>query len=222
MSRVPHPWLDWIQQRPIIAVIRAADPALALQMAYAVAAGGIECLEITWACAQAPKLIQQLQTELPHCSIGTGTILTQEQLQQAIEVGAKFVFSPHTHAPIIEQAIAANLAVIPGALTPTEIVTAWQLGATAVKIFPVTSCGGCAYLHQLRPVLTDIPLIPTGGITLQNAADFLQSGAIAVGLAGDLFPRTLIQTQNWSEISARAEKVIKHLQNIRKQHPLHN
>lgn len=215
MLTVPHPWLDWIQQRQIIAVIRSPDPALALKMAYAVVGAGIECIEITWATTQAPELIQQLQTELPHCCIGTGTILTEDELRQAIDVGAKFVFSPHTNGKIIDQAVAAQVAVIPGALTPTEIITAWQRGATAVKIFPVSSCGGYQYLQQLRPVLTDIPLIPTGGVTLQNAGDFLQAGAIAVGLAGDLFPKLLIETENWSVIRARAEKMVKHLQNTR-------
>jgi 2-dehydro-3-deoxyphosphogluconate aldolase / (4S)-4-hydroxy-2-oxoglutarate aldolase len=200
----PQAWLAWVAQQRIIAVIRDANPDLALKMAHTVAQAGIQCLEITWTCAHAPDLIGQLRHELPDCSIGTGTIVTPDQMEHAIAAQAGFIFSPHTNPSLIQRAIAADVPVIPGALTPTEILTAWQAGATAVKLFPISSCGGCHYLEGLRPVFPEIPFIPTGGVTAENASGFLAAGAIAVGLAGDLFPRAALQAQNWDEITRRA------------------
>ncbi len=204
-------WLSKISQQPVIAVIRHAEPAIALNMAYAVVQGGIRNLEITWTCAQAPELIQQLRQELPHCSIGTGTIVNAEQMEKAIAAGAEFIFSPHTNPALIQQAVEAAIAVIPGAFTPTEILTAWQAGATAVKVFPISSAGGCQYLHNIRSVLPDIPLIPTGGVTIQNAKAFLDAGAIAIGLSGELFPRSALQQRNWAEITRLAQSLQTHL-----------
>jgi 2-dehydro-3-deoxyphosphogluconate aldolase/(4S)-4-hydroxy-2-oxoglutarate aldolase len=106
-------------------------------MAQAIASGGMPLIEITWNSDRAPELISQLRRELPHCTIGTGTLLKLEQLQQAIEAGAQFLFTPHVNTMLIEAAVEAGVPIVPGALTPTEIVTAWDSGATCVKVFPI-------------------------------------------------------------------------------------
>ena len=132
-------------------------------MAQAVAAGGMRLIEITWNSERAADLISQLQSELPNCVIGSGTLLTLEDLQGAIAAGAQFCFTPHTNLTLIQAAAKRQMPIIPGALSPTEIVTAWQAGAPCVKVFPVGAVGGAGYIRSLQGPLGQIPLIPTGG-----------------------------------------------------------
>lgn len=198
-------WLTLLQQHRTIAVIRTSRLSLGCQMAQAIASGGMPLIEITWNSDRAPELISQLRRELPHCTIGTGTLLKLEQLQQAIEAGAQFLFTPHVNTMLIEAAVEAGVPIVPGALTPTEIVTAWDSGATCVKVFPIEAVGGANYIKSLQGPLGHIPLIPTGGVTLENAEEFIKAGAIAVGLSGDLFPKPLIAAQDWDAIAQRAK-----------------
>ncbi|WP_424098317.1 bifunctional 4-hydroxy-2-oxoglutarate aldolase/2-dehydro-3-deoxy-phosphogluconate aldolase [Moorena producens] len=200
-------WLNLLQQQRVIAVIRASSKSLGEQMAKTVATGGIRLIEITWNSADAPELISQLHKELPNCIIGTGTILNQSQLHQAIDVGAQFIFSPHVDTAVIKAAVAANVPVVPGALSPTEIVTAWDAGASCVKVFPIQAVGGASYIKALLGPLGHIPLIPTGGVTIDNAQELINIGAIAVGLSGNLFPKSLIDGGNWNAIAKRAKQL---------------
>jgi 2-dehydro-3-deoxyphosphogluconate aldolase/(4S)-4-hydroxy-2-oxoglutarate aldolase len=201
-------WLSLLQQNRVIAVIRSSQIEIARQMALAVAAGGMRLIEITWNSDRAAELITQLRQELPDCTIGTGTILNLEQLQEAIAAGSQFIFTPHTDLSLIADALKANIPIVPGALSPTEIVTAWQAGASCVKVFPIQSVGGANYIKNLQGPLGNIPLIPTGGVTVENAKEFLQAGAIAVGLAGDLFPSQLVANGDWEAIAQRAKKLV--------------
>jgi 2-dehydro-3-deoxyphosphogluconate aldolase / (4S)-4-hydroxy-2-oxoglutarate aldolase len=198
-----HTWLPRFQQQRYIAVIRVDNLALGWQMAKTAAAAGIELIEIAWHSQDAADLIKQLQQTLPSCSIGTGTILTLPELTAAVAAGAEFLFMPHTNPSLIDAAVSHGVAVIPGACTPSEIVTAWQAGATAVKVFPIQAMGGAPYLKHLQAPLGHIPLIPTGGVTLTNAQEYLDTGAIAVGIGSDLFPATLVQAQDWQTIAGR-------------------
>jgi 2-dehydro-3-deoxyphosphogluconate aldolase / (4S)-4-hydroxy-2-oxoglutarate aldolase len=208
-------WLALVKQHRAIAVIRAPQLALGLEMAKAVAAGGIRLIEITWDSDRPAQLITQLQAELPTCVIGTGTILTIAQLQAAIAANVAFLFTPHTNLALIQAAVAHDVPIIPGALTPTEIVTAWQAGASSVKVFPVHTLGGAAYIRSLQSPLGQIPLIPTGGVTVENAAELIIAGAIGVGLAGNLFPPAALQTKNWPLIRHQAQTLIQNLANCR-------
>ncbi len=198
-------WLTLLQQHRSIAVIRSHHLSLGRKMAQAVAAGGMTLIEITWNSDRPDQLISQLRNELPHCTIGAGTLLNQEQLQQAIDAGAQFLFSPHIDITLIQAAVAAGVPIVPGALSPTEIVTAWNAGASCVKVFPIEAVGGASYLKCLQGPLGHIPLIPTGGVTLDNAKEFIKAGAIAVGLSGDLFPKSLVAAQDWEAIAQRAK-----------------
>ncbi|MGB3656211.1 MAG: keto-deoxy-phosphogluconate aldolase, partial [Rivularia sp. (in: cyanobacteria)] len=135
-------WLTLLKKNRAIAVIRGDRKDLARQMALAVASAGMQLIEITWNTPQASELIAQLRMELPDCIIGTGTLLNLSQTQIAIQAGAQFIFTPYVDSAIIQAALKQKLPVIPGALTPTEIVTAWNLGATCVKVFPVQAVGG--------------------------------------------------------------------------------
>jgi 2-dehydro-3-deoxyphosphogluconate aldolase / (4S)-4-hydroxy-2-oxoglutarate aldolase len=205
-------WLLKLQSFRVIAVIRASQLEVARQMALAVANGGINLIEITWNSAEAGKLINKLRGELPNCMIGTGTVLNLQDLNNAIAAGAQYVFTPHVDAELIRVGLEQNIPIVPGALTPTEIVYAWNLGASGVKVFPVQSLGGANYIKSLQGPLGQIPLIPTGGVTLENARDFILSGAIAVGLSGELFPKALIEQGNWDAIAQNAKTLLQTLE----------
>jgi 2-dehydro-3-deoxyphosphogluconate aldolase / (4S)-4-hydroxy-2-oxoglutarate aldolase len=201
-------WLQQLKKSQIIAVIRSTDLHIGRKMAIAIASGGITTIEITANSDRPWQLIEQLRAELPHCSIGTGTVFTLAELHNAIAAGAEYIFTPHLDRTLIQAAIAANIPIIPGALTPTEIITAWQAGATAIKVFPIQAVGGSEYLKVLQGPIGHIPLIPTGGITITNAAQFITAGAIAVGLSGELFPPDEILQEDWINIRDRASKLV--------------
>ncbi|MBN3881423.1 MAG: bifunctional 4-hydroxy-2-oxoglutarate aldolase/2-dehydro-3-deoxy-phosphogluconate aldolase [Nostoc sp.] len=204
-------WLSQLQKHRAIAVIRAPKIEVGQQMAMAVASGGMQLIEITWNSDRAGELISQLRSELPACTIGTGTLFNVQQLQAAIASGAQFLFTPHVDPAMIQAAVEKNVPIIPGALTPTEIVTAWSQGASCVKVFPVQAVGGADYIKSLQGPLGQIPLIPTGGVTLENAKEFLQAGAIAVGLSGELFPKKLVIEGNWEAIATQAKNLMQEL-----------
>lgn len=188
---------------PLIAVVRAPTLAQGYQLATCALAGGVTSVEIAWTTPQAAELVQRLCQAFPAAAIGVGTILTQQQLNQAAIAGAAFAFAPHTDPELIQTARSLQLPIIPGALTPTEIVTAWQAGATAVKVFPIQAVGGAAYLRAIAAPLGQIPLIPTGGVTLAQTPDYLRAGAIAVGLGSQLFLAEAVARQDWAGITAQ-------------------
>lgn len=212
MEMSSQTWLKMLRQQRAIAVIRAQSWEQGCEMAKAVAAGGMKLIEITWNSDRPEKIISYLRQELADCQIGSGTLLNLEQLERAIDSGAEFLFTPHTDLTLIQTAVKANIPIVPGALSPTEIVTAWQAGATCIKVFPIQSVGGANYIRSLQGPLGNIPLIPTGGVTLKNAREFLLAGAIAVGLAGDLFPQNLIKKSDWQAISRNAQNLMQQIQ----------
>lgn len=184
-------------------------------MALCAIEGGLTSIEITWNTPHASQLVHRLSQAFPDRAIGVGTILTVEQLQQAADVRAAFAFSPHTNVQLIQMARSLDVPIIPGALTPSEIVMAWQAGATAVKVFPIQAVGGAAYLQAIAAPLNDIPLIPTGGVTLEQTPELLQAGAIAVGLSSQLFPRSLVQAEDWAGITQQIREGIQNIQTER-------
>lgn len=205
-------WLSILQRERAIAVIRSPRFDLGLAMAEAVAQGGMRLIEITWNSDLPQELIAELRVRLPHCVIGAGTVLDRTQLQEAIACGAQFVFSPHFDSNLVEIAVHRHqIPYVPGVLTPTEIVTAYSTGASALKVFPINAMGGASYIKSLQAPLGNIPLIPTGGVTLDNASEMLSAGAIAVGLSGGLFPTSLVKAHHWQEISDRAKLLLKSL-----------
>jgi len=208
MHRYGEDWLKFVKQQQVIAVIRSSDLRVGKKMAQAVAAGGIKLIEITANSDRSWELIESLRAELPDCSIGTGTVLSLADVRNAIACGAEYIFTPHLDLSLIQAATTAAIPIVPGALTPTEIISAWRSGATAVKVFPIQAVGGVSYLQVLQGPIGQIPLIPTGGVTVINAADFLAAGAVAVGLAGSLFPQAEIVREDWQSLRDRASNLI--------------
>jgi len=207
-----HPWIATLKEKRVIAVIRATDIELGYKMALAVASGGVQLIEITWNSAGAAQLISQLRTELPDCTIGTGTLLNISHVKEAIITGSQFLFTPHVDAQMIQLAVKMGVPMIPGALTPTEIITAWVSGAPCVKVFPVQAMGGASYIKSLQGPLGNIPLIPTGGVTMENAREFIQAGAIALGMSSQLFPAAKVASGNWDAISQQAKNLMQKMQ----------
>lgn len=207
-------WREVLSLHKAIAVIRSPNQEMGLAMAQAVANGGIRLIEITWNSDQPEKLIAELRVRLPHCYIGVGTILNLEQLADAIASGAQFVFCPHYNPSIVATAVEHyHVPIVPGALSPTEIINAWQGGASAVKVFPIETVGGVNYIKCLQAPLGYIPLIPTGGVRMDNAKEMLTAGALAVGLSSSLFPKSLLVARNWREISQRVQILCSELSN---------
>lgn len=200
-------WLALLQQHRGIAVIRAHQYDEGYLMALSAAAGGISLIEITWNSDRAPELIDKLRGELPNCRIGTGTLLNLAQLREAVSAGAQFLFTPHVDITLIRAAEEADIPIVPGALSPTEIIAAMNAGASCVKVFPIQAVGGVNYIKALQGPIGHIPLIPTGGVNLGNAKEFITAGAIAVGLSGDLFPKALIEAGNWDGITQLAKSL---------------
>lgn len=179
--------LAQISKTGIVPVIRADSHDEARSIVEAVIKGGINVLEITMTIPDAAGLIEKLANEYQSDAlIGAGTILDAEAAQKCFNAGAKFIVSPLFDAETVEFCRARNLVVMPGAMTVTEIYKASQAGADAVKIFPATALGGVSFLKAVKTVLPEIELMPTGGVTLKTAAEYLQAGAIAVGVGGEL------------------------------------
>jgi 2-dehydro-3-deoxyphosphogluconate aldolase/(4S)-4-hydroxy-2-oxoglutarate aldolase len=170
----------------LVPVLRAASVQEALALATAIAAGGVTVLEITMTVPGAIQVMRKLAEERPDILIGAGTVLDPETARMCILEGAKFVVSPALNLKTIEMCHRYAVPVLPGALTPTEIVTAWQAGADVIKVFPASAMGGAKYLQSIKAPLPQVELIPTGGVSLATAKDFLEAGAFALGVGADL------------------------------------
>ena len=187
MSVVELNVVDRIRAIGIIPVVRARSSDDAIRAVEAIRAGGIPILEITMTVPGAVNVIADLVRRLgDDALIGAGTILDADGARACIDAGARFVVSPSLDVPTVETCRALEVPVFPGALTPTEIVTAWKAGADAVKVFPAGAVGGAAYIKSIKAPLPQIELIPTGGISLKTAADFIAAGAMALGVGADL------------------------------------
>src|SRR6201994_438354 len=170
----------------LVPVLRAASVEQALALATAIADGGVTVLEVTMTVPGAVRVMRRLTKERPDILIGAGTVLDPETARICMLEGAQFIVSPALNIKTIEMCHRYSIAVLPGALTPTEVVTAWQAGADVVKVFPASAMGGAKYLTALKGPLPQVDLIPTGGVSLATAREFLDAGAFALGVGSDL------------------------------------
>ena len=176
-----------LEQVGLIPVLRASSVELGHALVEAMMAGGVTVVEVTMTVPNALPLLRDLkQKHGDRLLLGSGTVTDAAQAQATIEAGAEFVVSPSLHPEVIAATKKLGKVSIPGALTPTEVITAWRAGADYVKVFPCSAMGGASYLKSLRAPFPELKLIPTGGVTLQTAADFLKAGARALGVGTDL------------------------------------
>ena len=183
-----HAVRDRILHIGIVPVVRASSSAEARTAAEAVCKGGIPIVEITMTVPGAVEVIRELAKSFSpnELLVGAGTVLNPEQAQRCLDAGAQFLVSPGFNAKTVALAIAERRLIMAGALTPTEVIAAWEAGSDFVKVFPAGNVGGPKYIKALKGPLPDVPLIPTGGVNLQTAAEFLEAGAAALGIGGEL------------------------------------
>src|SRR2546429_8180469 len=179
--------LQRIRATGLIPVVRAESADLAMRAVEAIKAGGVDVLEVTMTVPGAIDVIAKLAATFgSEVVIGAGTVLDPDTASKCVQAGAQFIVSPALNEETISFCRRNDVAVFPGALTPTEVVHAWNAGADAVKVFPAGAVGGASYLRALKAPLPQIELVPTGGVSLKTAADFIKAGAMALGGGADL------------------------------------
>lgn len=208
LEEIRSQWLALLVRYRAIAIIRAPTVAVGVAMAEAAVAGGFRLIEVAWNNAEAVAIMEAIRQALPHCIVGVGTVLTTADLQRAIAAQAQFCFTPHTDPHCISLACAHRLPIISGAMTPTEILSAWRAGSASVKVFPISVLGNGAYIRSVLGPLGPIPLVPTGGVTRETAADLIGAGAVAVGLSTALFPAAEVVAGDWAAIAARSRDLL--------------
>ena len=198
-----------IEEVGIVPVIRLPSAQLAMRAAEAVFDGGIPIFEITLTVPDAIGLIRALSDAYgERAVVGAGTVLSADDARACIGAGAKFIVSPGTDLPTIEVARSRDVPVMPGALTPTEVMTAWNAGADMVKIFPCSAVGGAKYLRALKGPLPQVKLLPTGGVNLETAGDYLAAGAAALGIGSELVDPEIVRKGDDDVIRDRAERLL--------------
>ncbi len=199
---------DAIADTRIIAVLRAPVSTHLASVAVALNQAGVTCIEVTLTTPRALFLIEELRSSLgDSAEIGAGTVMTIADIDGARTAGASYTLSPCLDLQLLERAHTLGMPHIPGAATPTEVTTAWSCGAAAVKIFPASQLGGPAYLRALRDPLPDVRLIPTGGVTEEDVAEYLRVGAVAVGIGTPLTQRALVDGPD-PEFQDRVERFV--------------
>ena len=200
---------DRIAEIGIVPVVRASSSREALIAAEAVCQGGIPIVEITMTVPGAVEVIRELiKSSGSEVLIGAGTVLDPETACRCLDVGAQFLVSPGLNLPTVEFAVREKVLIIAGALTPTEVITAWNAGSDFVKIFPCGQVGGAKYIKALKGPLPQIPLVPTGGVNLNTAAEFIEAGAAALGIGGELVQADALKSGKSQIIVENARKFV--------------
>ena len=197
----------WIEEIGVIPAVRVRSPEDALFAVEAIAQGGIPIAEITLTVPGAIKLISQLRKENPHI-VGAGGVMDQAAARQSLDAGAQFLTSDGLHREVVEFAQLHELVVFPGALTPTEVITAWQGRCDFVKVVPCAQLGGETYIRSLHRMFPHLPLIAAGGINQQTASQYIVAGAVALGIGGELIPQDAIRGRQTDRIAELARRFV--------------
>jgi 2-dehydro-3-deoxyphosphogluconate aldolase/(4S)-4-hydroxy-2-oxoglutarate aldolase len=200
---------QYILEIGIVPVVRAASPEQAIAAARAVCAGGIPIVEVTMTVPGAVAVIEELRRTMDgEMLVGAGTVLGAETAARCLDAGAEFLVSPGFDLETVKLANRKEKLIMAGALTPTEVITAWKAGSDFVKIFPCGNVGGPSYIRSLKAALPQIPMVPTGGVNLSTIAEFLCAGASALGVGGELISAAALKSGNMAAISEAAGRMI--------------
>ncbi len=201
--------LTWITGVGIVPVVRASSAEAAIHAVEALHDGGITVAEITMTVPGAVKALEKLADRFGgKVLMGAGTVLDPETARACMLAGAEFLVSPSLRLSVIEMARRYSKPIFPGALTPTEVLAAWEAGADAVKVFPCGNVGGAKYIKALKGPFPQIEMVPTGGVNLETAADFLKAGACALGVGGELVDAKSIKEGKFEVIADRARQYL--------------
>jgi 2-dehydro-3-deoxyphosphogluconate aldolase/(4S)-4-hydroxy-2-oxoglutarate aldolase len=200
----------------LVPVVRAQSADEAMKVADAIREGGVPVLEITMTVPGALGVMEQVVRRFgSDVVLGAGTVLDAETARACILAGARFVVSPALDLATIEMCRRYSVAVMPGALTPTEVVAAWSAGADVVKIFPCGALGGASYIKSLKAPLPQVEMIPTGGVSVKTAADFIRAGSLALGVGADLVDTAAIRDGNAKLVTDKAREYVRLVQEAR-------
>jgi 2-dehydro-3-deoxyphosphogluconate aldolase/(4S)-4-hydroxy-2-oxoglutarate aldolase len=203
--------MDIIRETGVIAIMRTRSPEQLLRAADAIRAGGVRAIEVTMTTPGALAVIEQATSRYQNAGqdvlFGAGTVLDAESARACILAGAQFIVSPSFNPALVELCRRYSVPVMPGAYTPTEIVTAWECGADMVKVFPA-SIGGPALIKALKAPLPQVELVPVGGVNLDTAADFIRAGAAAVGVGSALINQKLLDAEDFPTLTERAHRFV--------------
>jgi 2-dehydro-3-deoxyphosphogluconate aldolase/(4S)-4-hydroxy-2-oxoglutarate aldolase len=198
----------WIEDTGVIAAVRERSKENALFAAEAVFQGGIPVVEIALTVPQATTVISQLVKRIPGIVVGAGSVTRPDAALQSLDAGAQFLTSDGFHPTVIEFGAKRNVVVIPGTLTPTEVISAWETNADFVKVVPCAQLGGPTYIASLHAMFPDIPLIASGGVDQLSASKLVLAGAIALGVGRELIPREAIQHRQAARIGELARRFL--------------
>jgi 2-dehydro-3-deoxyphosphogluconate aldolase/(4S)-4-hydroxy-2-oxoglutarate aldolase len=208
-----------IERAGVVAIIRTSDPSTVTGTAQALMDGGVRALEITMSVPGAVELIRSLaKTILPGFLLGAGTVTDAETAVRVIDAGARFIVSPVFRPAVVKAAHAGGVPAMPGCFSPTEILEAWDAGADIVKVFPATALGP-GYLKDVHGPLPQVKLMPTGGVTIDNAGDWIKAGAVAVGIGSALLDRAAIAAGDFVTIAADARRLVANVARAREGRP---
>jgi 2-dehydro-3-deoxyphosphogluconate aldolase/(4S)-4-hydroxy-2-oxoglutarate aldolase len=211
-----------ISDTGLIPVIRAESSDIAMRAIDAIREGGISVLEITMTVPGAIRIIEEVARRFgADAIVGAGTVLDSETARACMLAGAQFIVSPALDLEMISCCRRYSIPVMPGAMTPTEVVTAWKAGADFVKVFPANAVGGPSYIKALKAPLPQIQLVPTGGVSLKTAADFIKAGAAALGVGTDLVDTSAIRAGDAKLITGRARQFIEIVNSARQEMNTH-
>jgi 2-dehydro-3-deoxyphosphogluconate aldolase / (4S)-4-hydroxy-2-oxoglutarate aldolase len=208
LAELPHPMkkaaiLQKLTTEKVIALIRADSPDGLLDCARALAAGGLTSIELTMTTPGAIRMLEKATSELPDFLFGLGTVLDAETARAGILAGARFIVTPALRPDVITLCQRYSVPIFCGALTPTEVINAWERGADAAKIFPAEFFGP-AYIKSLKAPLPQVELVPTGGVSAENVGEFIKAGAFATAAGSSLVDAKAFKEKNWAAITARA------------------
>jgi 2-dehydro-3-deoxyphosphogluconate aldolase/(4S)-4-hydroxy-2-oxoglutarate aldolase len=198
----------WIEDIGVIPAVRVRSAEDALFAVDAIVQGGIPIAEITLTVPGAIKLISQLRKDNPHMVVGAGGVMDEAAAQQSLDAGAQFLTSDGLHPKMVEFAQLSDMVVFPGALTPTEVINAWQGGCDFVKVVPCSHIGGETYIRSLHRMFPHLPLIAAGGVNQENAFNFILAGAVALGIGSELIPSEALRQRQAERIAELARRFV--------------
>jgi 2-dehydro-3-deoxyphosphogluconate aldolase / (4S)-4-hydroxy-2-oxoglutarate aldolase len=200
----------------VVAIVRMDDAAGLGQVAQAIKEGGVDVIEFTMTTPGALNIIEKCSAEFgSSVLLGAGTVLDTETARAAILAGARFLVAPTLNTTVIDLAHRYDVAMVPGTFTPTELLTAWEAGADLLKVFPATALGPQYFKDVLAP-LPYLRMVPTGGVSLENCADFIKAGAVAVAVGSNLVDKKVVKEARWDALTATARKFVEAVQGARK------
>ncbi|MBA3513030.1 MAG: bifunctional 4-hydroxy-2-oxoglutarate aldolase/2-dehydro-3-deoxy-phosphogluconate aldolase [Pyrinomonadaceae bacterium] len=212
--------LKHIKEMGIVPVVRAASSDEAMRAVDAIKGGGISIVEITLTVPGALAVIEAVVKRFGNeVTVGAGTVLDAQAAGSCMLAGAQFIVSPALNLGTIEVCRRYSIVVMPGALTPTEVITAWQAGADMVKVFPCNAMGGASYLKALKAPFPQVDLLPTGGVSLKTAADFIHAGASALGVGSDLVDTKAIRAGELEKVTQSARAYLEVVREARASSP---